>query len=799
MNYPGNPTLGDEVRQRILDTFAQSLELAETGRPQEAALGCDFILELDPQFKPATQLKDRLASGDGQGLDDLRAYVGGESAASADDDLFDLDSLDLPDLDAPEPPAPFAPAPAPAAEPGPAAGGLAAELGKLLAARDFQGVLDRAAQVHDQIVASPELRGTVEAAQSRLEAQPYVESFLKDAGAALRTGDGERARVALDKARSLDASHPLISELELAYQRAAEPQSAGPASSVSSVSAGLDADAGTGEPEFDLGAEGDAFDLSLDTDDESTTDDAEDEDLFAGFEMPDLDDQDLIAPPPSAAAPPAAEPAPDSLELDAPPSELPDLSSALSGGVGAASPGGGESDDRIGQLLAEGQEAADRGDYQTAIDAWSRIFLIDVDHEEAARRIEDARRQKAEREREVEEVFHDGLDALERGEKDQAKAQFQKVLEVQPNHLAAREYLQQIEAGGPVTGLDEQVAGVQDVASGLGNFDLSDLSGGGETASSEPLKQEILVPPAPGEKPDPSGGVASAYDDAASGTPVVAPRRVAAGARSGRRSFLLIGGLVLVLVAVAAWFVLQNKERFFPNSTTDEAAATAAVSEGQSTLERAKALHEKGNTGMALAQLKRIRPDQPEYKEAQALISSWQEPAAPAPEKAAKPTVSPEDMNRRQGLIDQAAAAYGRHEFLRALELYDAARGIAPLEGRDLDNFRQSATELEPLKRQIELFHEGEYEIIMPELWRMLEDDPANPDARQLLVSSYYNRGVRELQRGDAARAAAEFQEALSLAPDDEELQRHYLFAKTYEQRSKDLLYRIYVKYLQFR
>ena len=32
MSYPGNSSLGDEVRQRILSTFSQSLDLAETGK-----------------------------------------------------------------------------------------------------------------------------------------------------------------------------------------------------------------------------------------------------------------------------------------------------------------------------------------------------------------------------------------------------------------------------------------------------------------------------------------------------------------------------------------------------------------------------------------------------------------------------------------------------------------------------------------------------------------------------------------------------------------------------------------------
>ena len=312
MNYPGNPSLGDEVRQRILATFAQSLELAETGRPQEAALGCDFILELDPQFKPATELKERLAGGDGQSLDDLRAYVAGGGEASADDDdLFDLDSLDLNEPAAAAPAAPSPPVDAVGRCVGARRSGLRAggELERLLAARDFQGVLERAGEQRELVMADAGLRQTVQTAQSRLEAQPYIESFLKDAGAALRTGDSERAQIALDKARSLDASHPLIAELEAAHRRAAEPETAPQAPSAF--------DEARQEPVFELGPDEDAFDLGFDEEAGgevsagASASDEDDEDLFAGFEMPDLDDQEVTAPeaPPSQ-APPSQAPEP---------------------------------------------------------------------------------------------------------------------------------------------------------------------------------------------------------------------------------------------------------------------------------------------------------------------------------------------------------------------------------------------------------------------------------------------------------------------------------------------------------
>jgi hypothetical protein len=38
---------------------------------------------------------------------------------------------------------------------------------------------------------------------------------------------------------------------------------------------------------------------------------------------------------------------------------------------------------RIDELLAEGQASFERSEHQAAIDAWSRIFLIDIDHDAA--------------------------------------------------------------------------------------------------------------------------------------------------------------------------------------------------------------------------------------------------------------------------------------------------------------------------------------------------------------------------------------------------------------------------------
>lgn len=751
-SYSGNPSLGDEVKQRILGTYEQSLDLAERGRSQEALLGCDFVLELDPEFAPARALKERLEAGGEPDLTGLRegAVTEAAGAGPAEEsfgDLFDLDSLELPELEEPTEP------------PGEGSGDdLAAELRRHFEAGELQAVLDRAAQGRDAVAADPELARMVETAQARLEARPYVESFLQKAGTALRSGDPEGAEQMLAKARSLDPDHPLLGDLEAKARDAGSPAAAGP------EPAEPPGEPTEGEPPSGFG----------------------DEEILGGYELPDLDSPeeppgDVGLPSHSGAAPTADPEAP--------------------GAPAPSAPAEAQGDERIVQLLDEGQRAADEGNLQEAIDAWSRIFLIDVDHEEAARRIEEARRRKAERERRVEEVFHEGLAALEEGDGALARERFERVLEMQPSHLAARSYLDQLDSGEPVEVSPAAPPGSETVALGeLSSFDLSEIAVPGEGGGrGEELKEEILVPPPP-------GGAGAGEEETRTGETAPAGElpsygKAKVGREPGRRSFLLVGGLVLVLVLAAAAVLYVKKDSLFPNSDVEAPSAEAPSAAGQAApgpIERAAELHERGQTAMALGLLRRIRPDDPRHEEAQELIARWEEPAEPAAGEDAE-AVAPEMLERRDLLLGAAARAFEEQEYLLAAELYDRAARITGLEGEHRERAEQVEAELAPLEPEIDLYREGEYELVLPRLWGLYEEDPSNRDVRRMLVGSYYNRGVRQLQRGDPAGAAAEFEEALALAPDDRDLQRHYLFAQTYERRPRDLLYRTYVKYLPLR
>ena len=682
MSYSGNPSVSSDVKQRILSTFDQTLELAREGSRQEALLGCDFVLRMDPQFQPAQVLQERLRAGDGPvRVDDLKNAPA--AAAEPDDPFADLDGLslgDLPDL-LPD-------------DGGGATDGLRDELQSLLDQRRFQELMATAQREMSAVTADPDLQRIVGSAQELMEAEPYVLKFLGSARQALQAGQSDEAGRLLDKARSLDASHPGIAELEAARSTAAP--------------------ANTAAPSFEI---------------------------------------------------------PSPLQATAMPASL-----AFGGGDS-------ESDRRIRELLAEGQTAFDAGDPQGAIDAWSRIFLIDIDHQEASRRIEAARKLKAESERQVEEIFHDGLARLEAGDVEAARQAFQRVLEIQPGYFAAREYLQQLDAGIVPA---PRPAGVREntvVEPVLSLPSDMEVSGGPE------LKEEILVPPDPGETVAP----------AAERRPARRTVAVRDGSRA-RRQFMMVGGAVLLLALVGGWFAWQNWDRLFPNSA-EETAALPKLS--QDPVARAERLHKAGKTAIALKQLQKLPPTDPHYAQAQKLIAEWggtaPDTGAPATAAAPAPAAANPVLDRRQMLLIAARQAYSERRYLRAVQRLEQAAAAGKLDATDAQMLADAKKSLEPMTKQITAFRDHEWEYVLPDLWRLRNADPTNPDVKQMIVDSYYNLAVRDLQRADAKKAAENFKEALALEGEDESAQRHLVFAQTYEERPKDLLYKIYVKYLQYR
>ncbi|HEV7504047.1 MAG TPA: hypothetical protein VGS07_03980 [Thermoanaerobaculia bacterium] len=714
MNYSGNSSLSSDVKQRILSTFEQTLELARDGNRQEALLGCDFVLRMDPQFEPARVLQERLRTSTGPvAVEDLQ-----KGSAAAPDPFADLDSLDLPDL---------LPSSLPGLSNPPGIdSALRGELQSLVDQRRFQELMTRAQQSTAAIAADPELQRILGTAQERMEAEPYVLKFLGAARQSLQAGQTDEVGRLLDKARALDPSHPGIAEIEQA--RGASPVAHWTAAGPGPVAPVL----------------------------------------------PEMAPQRIIPPP---------------LQTSAMPTSL-----AFGGGDS-------ESDRRIRELLDEGQAAFDGGDPQGAIDAWSRIFLIDIDHQEASRRIETARKLKAESERQVEEIFHDGVGHLEAGDLGAARQAFERVLEIQPGYFAAREYLQQLDAGNVPR---SRPAGTRETTREV-YPEPAPPAATPLPAAGRDLKEEILVPPEPPEEAKLERRPARSKAPAARRDP-----------KRARRLFLVVGGIVLVIALALAGYLFEKKDQFFPNSQPEVTPTPAAVSGDP--IARAQRLNKAGKTAIALNQLRRITPNEPHYAEAQKLIAQWggtggdaaaawagstPEPGAtPAEGVATTPGVpgaaGSESQGKRNELLAGARQAYAERTYLKALNRLEAAGAVAKLDGDDATLLADTKQKLASLDKDIDLFHQHEWEFVARDMWTKHEADPANRDVTQLLADSYYNLAVRDLQRNDAPKAAEKLKQVLELQ-DDPLVRRHLVFAQTYQDRNKDLLYRIYVKYLPYR
>jgi hypothetical protein len=76
---------------------------------------------------------------------------------------------------------------------------------------------------------------------------------------------------------------------------------------------------------------------------------------------------------------------------------------------------------RIEELLVSGLDHYFAGEYEQAINIWTRVIFLDRDHNRARAYIDRARKAIAERQRESEELLHRGLDAYKAGEVELAR------------------------------------------------------------------------------------------------------------------------------------------------------------------------------------------------------------------------------------------------------------------------------------------------------------------------------------------------------------------------------------------
>lgn len=100
-------------------------------------------------------------------------------------------------------------------------------------------------------------------------------------------------------------------------------------------------------------------------------------------------------------------------------------------------PTGAEDDARIEHLLVTGLDHYFAGDFEAAINLWTRVLFLDRNHDRARAYIDRARSAQAERQRMSEALVHQGLDAFDKGEVVRARELLRDALDQGASHDVA--------------------------------------------------------------------------------------------------------------------------------------------------------------------------------------------------------------------------------------------------------------------------------------------------------------------------------------------------------------------------
>jgi tetratricopeptide (TPR) repeat protein len=792
--YAGNTSLSTAVKDRVISTFQQTLALYKQGRMDEVIAGCGLILRMDPMFDPAKKLVDKTRNPN------LPIDV---------DTLLPADANDA-----------------------------MAHARAAMTARDYQTVVNITTEVLTNDLMNDEARILGDQARERLEAAPFVDQFLRKCEQNINNGNVPAARTDLEKARSLDPDHPAIARMEQLVARGtsgvqpvAAPSPGGFSFDPQNTSFVVDKPAAAAPPPTATPGRGPApaADFGFTFEEEKPAAPAPASFSFDSFTPP--------APPPAAPAapspssfsfdspaptpPPAAPAAPAGFSFDAPspaPSATMDALGSFSFGgpapstdapfaggfsfdspapaappppepgfnfggapAGPKAPATGEFDfatasietspddqKKIQQYLADGDRAFDAGEFQQAIDLWSRIFLIDVTNEQASERIERAKVKRRDIEQKVEGALAAAVAAYDRGDKTGARAKFNDVLRSDPTNETALEYLERLSDTVTEGGAGAYEAPYTPPAAGRNDDDLF-----GDDAVSGSYEDSVLLPPDPMAAPP--AAAASGKKAAVKSAPAAAKKPLPLG---------LIGAVVgLVVLLGGGWFVWS---KYMAKPAVDPAATGLILKEAQT-------LAQQGKYDQAMSMLQDIKPDDPLHDKALVMMADLQHKKSQAAEMVdGRPAAVVYQENLSNGKV-----AFEAHDYVAAAKAFEAAQRIKALPADMKQLYDTASQQVAKLQSAQALFKERKFQDALASLQPLADADPQNKSIQRMLTDVHFNLGATALQEERLPDAIQQFDEVLKLDPNDELAKLAVRYNAPRQQR--DLLYRIYVKYLPLR
>jgi tetratricopeptide (TPR) repeat protein len=729
--YLGNPSLSTAVKDRVMSTFEQALQLYKVGRTEEVVQGCGLILQMDPQFDPAKKLLEKARNPMAP---------------------IDIDKL----------------------VPAVGTGDALTEAREAMAHRDFQRVINITTEILTNDLMNEDARVLNDSAREKMEAAPFVDQFARKFDQSMANNDLASARANLEKARSLDGDHPSVARMEKAVSASAPPAHSAPSGGFSFDAPSFIVDT----PQAPSGrGTAQAADFGFTFEEEKPSSPASSDGALAGFSF------DTPAAPKAAPEPPKPAPAPTpepaGFSFDAPPSgsfsfDTPSTAAptpppaaappAASNDFDFSSASFETSDDdrrKIDQYLADGDRAYDGGDYQHAIDLWSRIFLIDVTNDPASERIEKAKAKRKETEQKVEPLVTSGVAAFDRHDYDGAREKFNEALRADPMNATAHDYLERLsnavaegDAAATISDYIPPAAEKRDI------FADEDLGGTYEVPIAPP-------PPKPSEE----------KKAAAKAAPATAAKRSPMGA--------VIAIVTVIVLAGVIWFAYS---KLFTKPSYDPTATKAIIAE-------ATTLSQQGKYDLAIAKLQDVKPEDPQHDAAVVMIADLQHKKSQSASLIdGKPT--------GQFFSDQVnagRAAYDAHDFDGAKRAFEQAMRVRALPPDVKPLYDTSAQQVAKLDAAKSLFKEHRFADALGNLEQLKLQDPQNKNIDRMIIDAHFNVGANALQEERLPDAMKEFDEVLKLDPNDELAKRSKELAVRYNGQPKDLLYKIYVKYLPMR
>jgi tetratricopeptide (TPR) repeat protein len=359
MAYLGNRELSIEAQDRVMSAFRKVIANLQQRQREEALIGLEFVLRIDPLFGPAIELRRQLQGGaEAIDLSDLIAQI----EAPTTDTINELLIEAVEDFNN----------------------------------RDFIAAKSKVERVLLELPGHQEARRLLNQLQESLKVEQQVGQFLIQAREALANGDPQEAANFVLMAQALDPHHGgIASTLHEIYARSGGPPADGPPARPAARAGGSPPPAAAGLDRSFAHA-GSARAPS------STTADAPwssgGDELFgdgpgaAEFPGPDFGAEPLT----DAFDADFGEPG---IDLGAPPAD--DVSDLFEATARTAATAPSSDQPAVAQLLARGMAAVEAGQYLAAIDAWSRIWLDDPTNEDVGPRVAEAKKRLQQAAREL--------------------------------------------------------------------------------------------------------------------------------------------------------------------------------------------------------------------------------------------------------------------------------------------------------------------------------------------------------------------------------------------------------------